>query len=64
MLCSCELSVSPQVVFDPAQISMFSYEQAKAVTEAQRLCLSPVQLTAMSMVLTIWEDKPVDFRGN
>ncbi|XP_071257607.1 stereocilin [Salvelinus alpinus] len=51
------------VVFDPAQISMFSYEQAKAVTEAQRLLLSPVQLTAMSMVLTVWDDKPVDFRG-
>ncbi|XP_045071302.1 stereocilin-like [Coregonus clupeaformis] len=52
------------VVFDPAQISMFSYEQAKAVTEAQRSLLSPVQLTAMSMVLTVWDDKPVDFRGS
>ncbi|CAB1339535.1 unnamed protein product, partial [Coregonus sp. 'balchen'] len=50
------------VVFDPAHISMFSYEQAKAVTEAQRSLLSPVQLTAMSMVLTVWDDKPVDFR--
>ncbi|KAJ8340744.1 hypothetical protein SKAU_G00353770 [Synaphobranchus kaupii] len=51
------------VVFHQAQIRMFSYEQAVAVTEAQRSALTPVQLTALSMVLTPWENKPVDFRG-
>lgn len=53
-----------QVVFDQAQIRMFSYEQAIAVTEAQRSVLTTVQQTALAMVLTPWEDKPVDFRGN
>lgn len=52
-----------QVVFNQAQISVFSYEQAIAVTEAQRSALSPVQQTALSMVLNLLEDKPVDFRG-
>ncbi|XP_035275396.1 stereocilin [Anguilla anguilla] len=51
------------VVFHQAQIRMFSYEQAVAVTEAQRVALTPVQQTALSMVLTPWENKPVDFRG-
>uniref|UniRef100_A0A3B3T1U9 Stereocilin 1 n=1 Tax=Paramormyrops kingsleyae TaxID=1676925 RepID=A0A3B3T1U9_9TELE len=50
------------VVFDQAQIRMFSYEQAIAVTEAQRSVLTTVQQTALAMVLTPWEDKPVDFR--
>ncbi|KAF5904403.1 stereocilin-like, partial [Clarias magur] len=50
------------VVFNQAQISVFSYEQAVAVTEAQRSALSPVQQTALSMVLNLLEDKPVDFR--
>ncbi|KAF4090913.1 hypothetical protein AMELA_G00031030 [Ameiurus melas] len=51
------------VVFDQVQISVFSYEQAVAVTAAQRSALSPVQQTALSMVLNPLEDKPVDFRG-
>ncbi|XP_026122207.1 stereocilin-like [Carassius auratus] len=51
------------VVFNQAQIRMFTYDQAIAVTEAQRSALSPVQQTALSMVLNPWEDKPVDFRG-
>ncbi|KAM4630437.1 putative stereocilin-like protein [Polymixia lowei] len=51
------------VVFDQSQISMFSYQQAVVVTAAQRSALSPVQQTALAMVLTPWEDRPVDFRG-
>uniref|UniRef100_A0A667XMU6 Stereocilin 1 n=2 Tax=Myripristis murdjan TaxID=586833 RepID=A0A667XMU6_9TELE len=51
------------VVFDQSHISMFSYEQAVAVTEDQRSELSPVQQTALAMVLTPWENRPVDFRG-
>ncbi|KAJ8247821.1 hypothetical protein GJAV_G00250900 [Gymnothorax javanicus] len=51
------------VVFNQAQIRMFSYEQAIAVTESQRSALSPVQQIALSMVLTPWENRPVDFRG-
>ncbi|XP_019908687.2 stereocilin [Esox lucius] len=51
------------IVFNPSQISMFSYEQAKAVTDAQRSLLSPVQLTALSRVLTSWDNKPLDVRG-
>ncbi|XP_073692719.1 uncharacterized protein strc1 [Garra rufa] len=51
------------VVFNQAQIRMFTYDQAVAVTEAQRSALSSVQRTALSMVLNPWEDKPVDFRG-
>lgn len=42
---------------------MFTYDQAIAVTDAQRSALSPVQETALYMVLNPWEDKPVDFRG-
>lgn len=42
---------------------MFSYEQAAAVTEEQLSALSDVQRTALAMVLTPWEDRPVDFRG-
>ncbi|XP_048087526.1 stereocilin [Alosa alosa] len=51
------------VVFQPVQISMFSYEQAVAVTKAQLAALSTEQQTALSMVINPWEDKPVDFRG-
>ncbi|XP_067297525.1 uncharacterized protein strc1 [Pseudorasbora parva] len=51
------------VVFNQAQIRMFTYDQAIAVTDAQRAALSPVQQTALNMVLNPWEDKPVDFRG-
>ncbi|KAK3510278.1 hypothetical protein QTP70_032702, partial [Hemibagrus guttatus] len=50
------------VVFNQAQISEFSYEQAAAVTMAQRSALSSIQQTALSMVLNPLEDKPVDFR--
>lgn len=52
-----------KVVFDQRQISMFSYEQAAAVTDEQLAALSDVQRTALAMVLTPWEDRPVDFRG-
>lgn len=52
-----------KVVFDQRQISVFSYEQAAAVTEEQLSALSDVQRTALAMVLTPWEDRPVDFRG-
>lgn len=51
------------MVFDQRQISTFSYEQATAVTEEQLSALSNVQRTALAMVLTPWEDRPVDFRG-
>nr|XP_046254951.1 stereocilin [Scatophagus argus] len=51
------------VVFNQRQIGMFSYEQAAAVTEEQLAALSDVQRTALAMVLTPWEDRPVDFRG-
>lgn len=51
------------MVFDQRQISMFSYEQAAAVTDEQLSALSDVQRTALAMVLTPWEDRPVDFRG-
>ncbi|XP_056609124.1 stereocilin [Triplophysa dalaica] len=51
------------VVFNQAQIQMFTYEQAFAVTDRQRSALSPVQETALSMVLNPWENKPIDFRG-
>lgn len=42
---------------------MFSYEQAAVVTEEQLAALSDVQRTALAMVLTPWEARPVDFRG-
>ncbi|XP_028999497.2 stereocilin [Betta splendens] len=51
------------VVFSQTQISMFSYEQAAAVTNEQLAVLSDLQRTALAMVLTPWEDKPVDFRA-
>ncbi|XP_030613446.1 stereocilin [Archocentrus centrarchus] len=61
------ISMIPQdkfvVVFPPDKIAMFSYEQAVAVTQGQRSVLSDLQKTALAMVLTPWEDKPVDFRG-
>ncbi|KAJ3593903.1 hypothetical protein NHX12_006236 [Muraenolepis orangiensis] len=51
------------VVFDPTKIGMFSYEQAVAVTDKQREQLSENQQRALAMVLTPWEDRPLDFRG-
>ncbi|TRZ00957.1 hypothetical protein DNTS_009708 [Danionella cerebrum] len=51
------------VVFNQAQIRLFTYDQAIAVTDAQRSALTPLQQTALYMVLNPWEDKPVDFRG-
>lgn len=59
----CVLCHFLKVVFHQRQISMFSYEQAAAVTKEQLSALSDVQKTALDMVLTPWEDKPVDFRG-
>ncbi|KAK2853964.1 hypothetical protein Q5P01_006625 [Channa striata] len=50
------------VVFNKRQINMFSYEQATAVTKEQLSVLSDVQKTALDLVLTPWEDRPVDFR--
>ncbi|XP_023809193.1 stereocilin [Oryzias latipes] len=58
--------ISPQkfaVALNQKQISMFSYEQAAAVTQQQIAVLSDVQRTALDMVLTPWVNKPVDFRG-
>ncbi|XP_061669380.1 stereocilin [Syngnathoides biaculeatus] len=51
------------VVFHQRQISMFSHEQAGAVTAEQISALSYVQRTALFMVLMPWEDRHVDFRG-
>ncbi|KAG7244349.1 hypothetical protein INR49_004049 [Caranx melampygus] len=51
------------VALNHRQISMFSYEQATAVTNEQLSALSDVQRTALAMVLTPWENRPVDFRG-
>ncbi|XP_039991865.1 stereocilin isoform X2 [Xiphias gladius] len=51
------------VALNHRQISMFSYEQAAAVTTEQFSALSDVQRTALAMVLTPWENRPVDFRG-
>ncbi|XP_028812338.1 stereocilin isoform X2 [Denticeps clupeoides] len=51
------------VVFKPVQISMFSYDQAVAVTNTQSSALSIEQQTALAMVLNPWENKPIDFRG-
>ncbi|XP_029987067.1 stereocilin [Sphaeramia orbicularis] len=51
------------VVFSAKQISMFSHDQAFAVTKEQILALNYVQKTALDMVLTPWADKLVDFRG-
>ncbi len=39
----CFYVLSSQVVFNQAQIRMFTYDQAVAVTEAQRSALSTVQ---------------------
>ncbi|XP_068165975.1 stereocilin [Antennarius striatus] len=52
-----------KAVFDQTQIGMFSYEQAAAVTKKQLDVLSPLQKRALDMVLTPWEDRPVDFRA-
>ncbi|XP_029951152.1 stereocilin [Salarias fasciatus] len=51
------------VAFDQAQISMFSYEQAAAVTKEQMDALTEVERTALAMVLTPWENRNVNFRG-
>jgi len=42
---------------------MFTYDQAIAVTDPQRNALSPVQQTALYMVLNPAEDKPITIRG-
>lgn len=62
-ICFCLLSDLFQVALNQRQISMFSYEQAAAVTNEQYNILSEVQKTALSMALTPWENRPVDFRG-
>lgn len=56
-------AISSKVVFDQTKITMFSYEQAAAVTNEQLLGLSDVQRTALAMVLTPWEDRRVDFKS-
>ena len=53
-----------QVVFTPSKISMFSYEQAVSVTAGQREVLSDPQKNALALVLTPWEDWPLDSRRN
>ncbi|KAK0144905.1 Stereocilin [Merluccius polli] len=50
-------------VFSSSQISMFSYEQAVGVTAEQRAALSDSKRRALTLVLTPWEDRPLDFRG-
>ena len=52
------------MVFSPSKISMFSYEQAVVVTARQREALSDAQQSALALVLTPWEDRPLDFRRN
>ncbi|XP_055010233.1 stereocilin-like isoform X2 [Boleophthalmus pectinirostris] len=51
------------VVFSYQQISMFSHEQAEAVPSTVIDALSYMQKQALAMVLTPWENRPVDFRG-
>nr|XP_019935608.1 PREDICTED: stereocilin-like isoform X1 [Paralichthys olivaceus] len=51
------------VALNHIQMSVFSYEQAAAVTPEQFSALSDVQRTALAMALTPWENRPVDFRG-
>ncbi|XP_060923638.1 uncharacterized protein strc1 [Limanda limanda] len=51
------------VALNHIQISMFSYEQAAAVTPKQIAALSEMQRTALAMALTRWENRPIDFRG-
>ncbi|XP_072133971.1 stereocilin [Mobula birostris] len=51
------------VVFSPAQIRMFNYQQAVAVTPAQLKELGDVQKKALDMVLTSWHKTAVDIRG-
>ncbi|XP_034733689.1 stereocilin isoform X2 [Etheostoma cragini] len=51
------------VVFNQKQIGMFSYEQATAVTKDQLSALSDVQKRALALVLTPWEDRPLNVRG-
>lgn len=59
----CVLCHFLQVVFHQRQISMFSYEQAAAVTKAQLAAMTELQRRALAMVLTPWEDRLADFRG-
>ncbi|XP_032906147.1 stereocilin [Amblyraja radiata] len=51
------------VVFSPAQIRMFNYQQAVAVTPAQLKELGDVQKKALDMVLTSWHRTAIDIRG-
>ncbi|XP_072320724.1 uncharacterized protein strc1 [Eucyclogobius newberryi] len=51
------------VVLSHQQISMFSNEQAEAVSPTVIDALSYMQKRALAMVLTPWEDRPVDLRG-
>ncbi|XP_059808438.1 stereocilin [Hypanus sabinus] len=51
------------VVFSPAQIRMFNYQQAVAVTPAQLKELGDVQKKALDMVLTSWHKMAIDTRG-
>ncbi|KAF7211650.1 putative stereocilin-like protein [Nothobranchius furzeri] len=46
------------VVFDQKQISLFSYEQAVAVTPQQIALMSDAQKAALAVVLTPWYGKP------
>lgn len=62
-VCFCLFCHFLKVALNPRQISLFSYEQATAVTDEQLSVLSDVQRTALAMVLTPWENRPVDFRG-
>ncbi|KAM4597445.1 putative stereocilin-like protein [Fundulus diaphanus] len=51
------------VAVQPDQISMFSYEQAVAVTPLQISVLSDVQRRALDIVLGSSENRAVDIRG-
>ncbi|GCC18087.1 hypothetical protein chiPu_0017793, partial [Chiloscyllium punctatum] len=59
-------TISPKkfsVVFSPTQIRMFNYQQAVAVTPAQRQELGDFQKKALDMVLTSWHKTAIDIRG-
>uniref|UniRef100_H3ART2 CTD small phosphatase like 2 n=1 Tax=Latimeria chalumnae TaxID=7897 RepID=H3ART2_LATCH len=51
------------IVFSAAQIEMFSYEQAAAITYSQFNLLDSKQQNALMAVLSSWEDKLMDIRG-
>ncbi|XP_048418830.1 stereocilin isoform X3 [Stegostoma tigrinum] len=51
------------VVFSPAQIRMFNYQQAVAVTPSQMQELGDFQKKALDMVLTSWHKTAIDIRG-